>query len=73
MIVTKLQACVRGDEQMTATQLNAARILLNRTVPELKSLEIVQKSEDADIKTISASDLLDVIEGSSKRVTNGAD
>jgi hypothetical protein len=69
LVVRKLQAHVKGEEDMSATQIQAARILLNRTVPELKAIEIIQHSDSIrDVTHISAHDLLSVIEGTAQRV-----
>lgn len=69
LLVDKLTAHVKGDIEMTATQVNAARILLDRTVPVLKALEVTT-NQDTDIRTITNSDLIGVI--TSKRISNGS-
>jgi hypothetical protein len=71
MVVDRLEAHVRGhadDNPMTQTQINAARILLDRTVPVLKQIE-VRAEEVRDIREISAQDLLSIVEGESTRLT----
>ena len=66
-IVNQLQRCVMGEEEMTQTQINAARILLDRTLPTLKPLEVYQGS-DSNAKVITNDQLLNVIEGQVSRV-----
>ena len=51
MIIGRLQACVKGEITMSPSQVNAARILLNKTLPDLKSLD-VQASIEATSKPI---------------------
>ena len=36
----KLQKHVLGEEEMTQTQINAARILLGKVMPDMKSVEV---------------------------------
>ena len=38
-IITKLLAVIDGSLEMTAVQLNACRLLLNKTLPDLKAIE----------------------------------
>jgi hypothetical protein len=65
-IVNKLQAHVDGSEDMTQTQIQAARILLDRTVPVLKAKE-VNGGDDVNIKTITNAQLFDALEGECER------
>ena len=65
-IVNKLQSHVDGTEEMTQTQIQAARILLDRTLPVLKAKE-VSADDGGNIKTITNTQLLDYIEGSAER------
>lgn len=65
-IVKKLANHIEGTEDMTATQIQAARLLLDRTVPVLKALE-VQPDGDANVKTITNDKLFKVIEGQAVR------
>ena len=66
-IVNQLQRCVMGEEEMTQTQINAARILLDRTLPTLKALEVDQ-GDGGNAKVITNDQLLNVIEGQANRV-----
>ena len=68
MVLTKLGRHVTGDEEMSATQIQAARILLDRTVPVLKAVEVQGNQEVRDVKTIRTADLLDAIEGEARRL-----
>lgn len=65
-IVKRLQATALGEDEMTSGELQAARILLDRTVPVLKALE-VNTGDDVNVKTITNAQLLDVIEGQAER------
>jgi len=51
---------------MTQTQIQAARILLDRTVPVLKAKE-VNSGDDVNIKTITNAQLFDALEGECER------
>jgi hypothetical protein len=67
-IVDRLQAHIHGECDMSQTQINAARILLNRTLPEIKAIE-VKPDGDRNAKNISNDDLFAlVIEGTAERV-----
>jgi len=39
MIIDKLRAHIKGELELKATQINAARILLNKALPDLKAVE----------------------------------
>lgn len=54
---------------MQMTQIAAARLLLDRTLPVLKPLEIKQE-DGATAKTITNERLFALIEGQAKRITN---
>jgi len=65
MIIGRLQKCVKGEIVMSPSQVNAARILLNKTLPDLKSLD-VQASIEATFKPthqLSDSELLAIASG----------
>ena len=68
VILGKLANHVTGDDEMSATQIQAARILLDRTVPVLKAVEVQGNQEVRDVKTIRTADLLDAIEGEARRL-----
>ena len=68
IVLNRLAGHVSGTEEMTATQIQAARILLDRTVPVLKAVEVQGNQEVRDVKTIRTADLLDAIEGEAKRL-----
>jgi len=73
MIVGRLQKCVAGQIDMTPTQIAAARILLNKVLPDLKALEVqVSDQVTGDARAISTAFLLSVIEGQASRVAPGA-
>lgn len=51
MIIGRLQKCVMGKISMSPSAVNAARILLSKTLPDLKSLD-VQASIEAILKPV---------------------
>lgn len=55
--------------QMTSNDIQIAKILLAKTVPDLKAME-VQQSDGSDAKTITNQQLVDVIEGQARRIDN---
>ena len=67
-IVKRLQKCALGKEAMLQSELTAARILLDRTMPVLKALEIKTDDSINSLKTITNTQLLDFIEGQSNRL-----
>ena len=71
-IATKLQQHVMDADKtpMTQTQINAARILLNKCVPDLKALEIkdIHQSPD-DPNGITNDRLRSIISGECSKVT----
>jgi hypothetical protein len=67
MIVKKLTGHINGEGEMSQTQIQAARILLDRTVPVLKAIE-VRHEDGGNAKTISDRQLLDIIDGQARLV-----
>ena len=67
LIVQRLQRVALGEEEATQTEINAARILLDRTLPSIKPLE-VSMGDGGNAKTITNDQLLTVLEGQSKRI-----
>ena len=55
MIVKRLQDHIVGDCELSATQIRAAEILLNKTLPSLQGIE--QKTEITERSVISAQPL----------------
>lgn len=70
VIIKKLCDVVEGKDEMSMIQLQASKLLLSKTMPDLKSVEVKQ-DDNADAKTITNQQLIDVIEGESKRIGNG--
>lgn len=62
MILDKLQRVAHGEDEMTAVQFQAAKLLLQKTVPDLKAVEVKQP-DAGNAKSISNQGLLNVIEG----------
>ena len=69
-IVKRLSKCALGKEAMLQSELTAARILLDRTMPVLKALEIKTDDSANSLKTITNTQLLDFIEADFKRLEN---
>jgi len=67
LIVQRLQRVALGEEEATQTEINAARILLDRTLPAIKPIEVKQ-GDGGNAKTITNDQLFNLIEGESKRV-----
>ncbi len=67
--INTLQQIADGTIEGTQIQLNAIRMLLDRTLPTIKAIE-VQVDSDTDAKTITNQRLIDVIEGQARRIEN---
>ena len=67
-IVAKLSGHVHDPDNhpLTQTQLNAARILLNKIIPDLRSIE-VKPLQNQSPESIATTDLLRIIDGESTR------
>jgi len=64
MIVAKLQDHIDGKCEMSSTQIQAARILLDRTVPVLKSYDIQAVTPDLkDVSHLSPQFLMSIVAG----------
>ncbi len=65
MIIGRLQACVKGEITMSPSQINAARILLNKTLPDLKSLDLQASiaASTPPIKELTHEQLLKIASG----------
>ena len=60
----RLQKCVMGEIEMSSTQIQAARILLNKVLPDLKAVEISDINPVDDIRNLSIDQALSLIDGS---------
>jgi hypothetical protein len=68
MIVQRVQECALGKIEMTSTEFQAAKLLINKTIPDLP--QVVHTDPLAGAKDISHSSpyhLLAIIEGESER------
>ena len=68
MIVDRVQKCALGTVEMTSTEFQAAKLLINKTIPDLP--QTVNQDPLAGVKDISHSSpyhLLAIIEGESER------
>ena len=82
LIIKRLMKHIKGEIDMTSTQIQAARILLNKTLPDIKSLEVehtgtinlgkVRRLSDEELYFIAGGGLSDmaapVIEGEAEAV-----
>jgi len=66
-IVNRLQSHIDGELELTSTQIQAARILLNKVVPDVKALEIKQV-DNSNAQVIGNDQLRAIIDGSAKRI-----
>ena len=65
-ILTRVQACALGQVEMTSTEFQAAKLLINKTIPDLPA----QSGQDGSVQDISHATpyhLLAIIEGESTR------
>lgn len=67
LLVERFQRVALGLEEATMTELNAARMLLDRRLPVIKAIEI-ETGTGQDAKTITNDQLFAVIEGQAKRI-----
>lgn len=56
MIMDRLHKCVEGQIEMTATQVNAARILLNKVVPDQTASKVESTVKVTDDTTPDKND-----------------
>ena len=66
-IVDRVQKCALGQVEMTSTQFQAAKLLINKTIPDLP-VETHVTGNVKDISHQSPYDLLTIIEGQAERV-----
>ena len=66
-VLERVKRCAKGEEEMTQTEIAAARLYLGKVLPDLKAVEIQADTRHASIHGWSATQLLDVIEGEATR------
>jgi hypothetical protein len=66
-IVDRLQRVAEGKEEATMVEITAARMLLDRTLPTIAAIQI-PLGDGGNAKTITNDQLLNLIEGESKRI-----
>lgn len=66
-IVERLQRVALGEEEATQSEIMAARLLLDRTLPVIKPME-VEADVGQSAKTITNDNLFRIIEGNAKRI-----
>ena len=59
-IIERLRKCALGEIEMTATAVNAGRILLNKTLPDLKAIEYT--GTEKSLRDMNTEDILSEIE-----------
>jgi hypothetical protein len=62
-ILTKLQKCALGKEEMTSVQFQAAKLLLNKTLPDAVQPKEQDSDRVKDVTHIPSWKLLEVVEG----------
>jgi hypothetical protein len=62
MIRHRLHQCVRGEIEMTYVQLGAAKILLDKAIPNLTSVEHTGKVEHTHVREYTDAELIAIIE-----------
>lgn len=71
--MTKLNRCATGEEEMTSTQLSAAKFLINKVVPDAVVNRDDSGQQVKDISHSSPHALLRVIEGQAERKDEAGD
>ena len=66
-IVNRLQSHIDGEIDLTATQIQASRILLSKCIPDVKAYEI-KNIDQSNAQAIDNNALRAIIDGSSKRI-----
>jgi len=68
MIADRLDKHILGEVEMTATQIRAAEILLNKTLPNLSATELKATVETHDPNKLTDAELATIAAASSKRI-----
>lgn len=71
-ILKRVQAHALGHETMTATELQAARLLLGKTMPDLRAIEVQTTQDARSPHALPLADLLRVIDGEAVHVPKAA-
>ena len=69
LLVERLQRVALGEEEATQVSMVAAKMLLDRTVPTIQSIQ-VEVGDGGNAKTITNDQLFGIIEGQSKRISH---
>ena len=68
-IIKRVDRCARGREEMTNIELQAAKLLINKIIPDAKPIEVADPLDGAkDISAANPHHLLSMIEGQAKRL-----
>lgn len=67
-IVSRVQDCALGKVEMSNTELQAAKLLINKTIPDLPVQPTDPLGGAKDVSGMSPYHLLTIIEGSAERV-----
>ena len=68
LIVQRLQRVALGLEDATQTEINASRILLAKTLPDIAPMKPESTGDGGNAKTITNDQLLNIIEGQVERI-----
>ncbi len=64
-LVNRLAKHAVGEVEMTSTQIRAAEILLNKTLPNLQAIDVKAEVTNTDARTATDNELLDIATGGS--------
>ena len=67
-IVTRVQQCALGEIEMTNVEFQAAKLLINKTIPDLPAPSADPLAGAKDISHANPHTLLSIIEGEAERV-----
>lgn len=67
MIVKRLESHLLGEVEMSSTQIRAAEILLNKTLPNLQSIEAKQEIIHKHANELTDAELLNIAAAGSAR------
>ena len=67
-IVGRVQRCALGEEEMTNVEFQAAKLLINKTIPDLPVEAVDPLAGAKDVSGMSPHALLQIIEGEAHRL-----
>ena len=67
-IVNRVERCAKGEEEMTNVEFQAAKLLINKTIPDLPAPSADPLAGAKDISHANPHTLLTIIEGEAEQV-----